>query len=293
MTTKRETLVSIVIIFWNEADYLRQAVDSVLAQTCTDWELILVDDGSTDESLDIATSYVSGDPNRIIVARHDGGANRGMSASRNLGLSQARGEWITFLDGDDVWEPDKLQRQLALLAAHSGVDVLASPALWWYDSPSGPADFVQTLRPPPDSVVDGGELVEGFLRDEWASLCDLVIRRELVNSVGGYEAQFEAMFEDQVFHTKLLLGREVLVTGRWWYRYRQHDKTSTAHAHAQGLHRQARIKFLRWLFRYSLSRPEVSPGLKTEIFLKFLALRLRLGAIRRVVTRRLPGCQER
>ena len=89
---------SIIIPIYNEEAYLREAIDSVLAQTVSDWELLLVDDGSTDASAAICADYAASDA-RIRMLRQP---NRGLSAARNAGLAAAKGEWIAFLDGDDL-----------------------------------------------------------------------------------------------------------------------------------------------------------------------------------------------
>ncbi|NNE94549.1 MAG: glycosyltransferase family 2 protein [Acidimicrobiales bacterium] len=281
--------MSVVIIFFNEAEHLRDAIESVLAQTYRDWELVLVDDGSDDQSVEVARDYAERHPENVTLVQHPGGANRGMSASRNLGVAQSRGDWITFLDGDDVWEADKLEGQFELLAQHLDVDVLVSPALWWYDSDDGPVDFVQALHAAPDSIVPGSDLVRAFLQDEWASLCDVLMKRDCFNDAEGYESDFRDMFEDQVFHTKLLLGRHVLVTRRWWYRYRQHPEATTALAHAGSRHRRARAKFLFWAMRYTLMQAEVPWRLRSTLVLESA----RLGAGPRAVLRRILATPRR
>lgn len=284
-------LVSVILIFWNEERHLAEAIESVLNQTWTNWELLLVNDGSTDTSGMIATNASVANPDRVRVLGREGGVNRGMSASRNLGISQASGEWISFIDGDDVWTETKLTTQLKLLATHPELDLLVSPALWWYDSHQGPQDFVQNLGCKPDSVVDGRVLMVGFLRNEWSSLCDVVARRSTVKEVGGYEDAFGAMFEDQVFHSKLLLGRPVLVTGQWWYQYRQHEATSTSRAHRAGEHRRARIRYLKWLRAYLTAELGIFDRLRAEVGLRLVAVRFPVLALaRRAVnstTRRL------
>ena len=98
--------VSVVIPCYNGAAFLREALDSVLAQTRPPLEVIVVDDGSTDDSAAIAESY--GPPVRVIRQE-----NQGESVARNRGIDEARGDWIAFLDADDVWKPEKLARQLA------------------------------------------------------------------------------------------------------------------------------------------------------------------------------------
>lgn len=96
---KAAPFFSIIIPVYNVAPYLRECLDSVLVQTFTDWECLCVDDGSTDESGAILDEYAQKDPRFRVFHQ----ANAGVSAARNLGLDNAKGEWIGFLDGDDVW----------------------------------------------------------------------------------------------------------------------------------------------------------------------------------------------
>ena len=104
--------VSIIIPTYNRVGYLSQAVDSVLAQTLVDWELIVVDDGSTDET----SCYLESLADPRIVAL--GQMNQGESAARNAGIAHARGRYIAFLDDDDLFAPQKLELQAAFLCDH-------------------------------------------------------------------------------------------------------------------------------------------------------------------------------
>ena len=108
-------LVSAIIIFLNGARFLEEAIQSVLGQEYAHWELLLVDDGSTDGSSVIALDYARRYPEKIRYLEHEGHQNRGMSASRNLGIRGARGAYVGFLDADDIWLPHKLAEQVALL----------------------------------------------------------------------------------------------------------------------------------------------------------------------------------
>ena len=85
-------LVSVIIIFLNVGDFLREAIESVLAQTYDNWELLLADDGSADSSTDIALQYAAKHPNRIRYLEHPNHENRGMSVARNLGIRNAKGK---------------------------------------------------------------------------------------------------------------------------------------------------------------------------------------------------------
>ena len=113
--------VSVVTIFLDEELFLGEAIESVRAQTFSDWELILVDDGSRDRSADIARSFAEAEPERIRYLQHLGATNRGMSASRNIGLKESRGDLVAFLDGDDVWLPDNVESGVLLGSADLSV----------------------------------------------------------------------------------------------------------------------------------------------------------------------------
>lgn len=104
-------LVSVVIPLFNRVALIRRTLDSVIAQTLQDYEIIVVDDGSTDGSADFVQSL---NLDRLRLIRNS--QNRGAAAARNIGISAASGRWIAFLDSDDFWEPNKLARQLDALA---------------------------------------------------------------------------------------------------------------------------------------------------------------------------------
>lgn len=109
--------VSIIMPVFNSEKYLQEAIDSVLAQTCRNWELIIIDDGSTDQSGSICDTYVQRD-SRIRAVHTE---NRGVSSARNAGIDLAKGEWIVFMDSDDMMRP----RMLEVLLSHSdGVDLV-------------------------------------------------------------------------------------------------------------------------------------------------------------------------
>ena len=113
-------LVSIIMPAYNAGKTLPQAVDSVLAQTYSRWELIIIDDASRDDTWEIACAYTSRD-SRVRVLRNE--KNCGVSETRNRGLQAAQGQWLAFLDSDDAWETDKLRKQM-VLASRQGVQLV-------------------------------------------------------------------------------------------------------------------------------------------------------------------------
>jgi glycosyltransferase involved in cell wall biosynthesis len=164
----RPPLVTVIVIFLNEARFLQEAIDSVVHQTSPDWELLLIDDGSTDRSAEIAQQRAARDPARVRYLTHEGGRNRGKSVSRNLGLHAARGEYVTFLDGDDVFRPEKVERQCALLSNSPAVMVYG-PTLYWHRWPGAPpgasSDHKGRLGVAPDRIHEAPKLLTMFLLD--------------------------------------------------------------------------------------------------------------------------------
>lgn len=107
--------VSVIMPAYNAERYIRESIESVLAQTYSDWELIIVDDCSHDGTQDIVKQFSSEDE-RVRVLRND--TNQGVARSRNRGVAEAAGEWIAFLDSDDLWDAQKLEKQLKLIEMH-------------------------------------------------------------------------------------------------------------------------------------------------------------------------------
>lgn len=109
----KEGLVSIIIPVYNAEDFLIETIESVQAQTYKNWELLLVDDCSTDSSGDLIEAKAKED-DRIKYIKLE--KNSGAAVTRNIGLSEASGRYVAFLDSDDIWKPEKLERQLNFLA---------------------------------------------------------------------------------------------------------------------------------------------------------------------------------
>lgn len=107
-------LVSIVMPSYNTACFISETIQSVQAQTYTNWELIIVDDCSTDNTDDVVRSYLADE--RIHYLKND--MNNGAALSRNRALREAKGKWIAFLDSDDLWEPDKLKKQISFMESN-------------------------------------------------------------------------------------------------------------------------------------------------------------------------------
>jgi glycosyltransferase involved in cell wall biosynthesis len=133
-----EPLVSAVIPAFNAARFIEQAIDSVLAQTYTNYEIIVVDDGSSDDTLEKLKSY----GNKVTIISQP---NKGVSSARNAGIMKSRGEWVAFLDADDYWEKEKLARQIDyikqnhdVVLVHTGKRLFGEHGTIEYDDDEAP-----------------------------------------------------------------------------------------------------------------------------------------------------------
>ena len=249
----RTPLVSVIVPFLDVAPYLAEAIESVRAQKYANWELLLCDDGATDGSSDIARAYAQADPARIRHLVHDGAAHQGASAARNLGLRHARGELIALLDGDDVWLPNKLAEQVAILQAHPEADALYGLTELWHSWTGAPADADRDELPP-SGVADGTvlaprALLGGMLRREMLvpCTCSIVMRADAVRRAGGFANEFPGIYDDVAFYSRLSLVGSFLFVERKWDRYRQHAASTYATVRRSSERQTARLRYLTWL----------------------------------------------
>jgi glycosyltransferase involved in cell wall biosynthesis len=161
---------------YNVAPYIGAAIASVRAQTHTDWELLVVDDGSTDRTASIALDSAARD-SRIRVLRQ---ANGGISSARNHGLRESASAFIAILDSDDVWAPEYLAAQLAILERDDTIDIVTGNA-WFL---GGRLDG-QLARPHPDPRQPPD--LERILEDEQAVFIMSVFRRRVYERIGGFD----------------------------------------------------------------------------------------------------------
>ncbi|TAK50766.1 MAG: glycosyltransferase family 2 protein [Gammaproteobacteria bacterium] len=267
-------LISVVIVFLDAARHLEAAIESVRAQTWTDWELVLVDDGSTDAGTALARAWAAREPQRIRYVEHAGHANLGISASRNAGVAAARGAWVAFLDADDLWLPERLERHAAVIDAEPGVRLVQSCLEYWHSwAGDGTADETE-LAPfgacrgriePPRALL----LLLATRGATAPGICSVTIRRADYLALGGCEPAFRNLFEDQVLLAKLYLEHPVYVMPDVLARYRQHPASLVGQVGEAGLH-AARRTHLEWLETWLAGRgavdTRVSRALRRALF---------------------------
>jgi glycosyltransferase involved in cell wall biosynthesis len=268
-------MVTAIVIFLNAGEtFFREAIESIFAQTYDNWELLLVDDGSTDISTEIARQYASRYPAKVRYLEHEGHQNRGMSAARNLGIQHASGEYIAFLDADDLWLPQKLVEQVAILAAHPEAAMLYgrtqcwyswmenNPTIWKLDTENRDVDFLTISSNTFDRLVSPPTQLILFLENKeiYPCTCSILIRRRVFEdeNIGGFEEDFRDAHEDMVFHSKVFLNAPVYVASECWDKYRIHPDSYWRKADREGrgteVRRVGHLKYLKWLEHYLRDR---------------------------------------
>ena len=252
-----QPLVSVVVPFLNARAFLAECIGSVVDQTYPHWELLLVDDGSTDGSTEIAKEHAARHPERVRHLEHGEHRNRGVSASRNLGLRAARGEYVALIDADDVWLPTKLEEQIGYLEQYADAVMVYGRMRYWFswtglaedanrDYEMDPGVPTGSVVPPPELMI---ALLEGAGRAPLPS--DSLVRTKTARELGGFEEQRAfSVYEDRVFFVKIALAGGVYVADRCWVKYRQHESSSSTVIDRTGGRARARQAYLAWLETY-------------------------------------------
>ena len=213
---------SIVIPVYNVAPYLRECLDSVLAQTFADWECLCVDDGSTDESGAILAEYAQKDPRFRVFHKKNGG----VSSARNLGLDNAKGEWIAFLDGDDVWHVMTLEILQAILDRFDDAEIVRFTSCGFIDGDAIQWPLITSNDELPSVTVLNTEcLITG--NEGLYTFANRIYKRGLIE-----EIRFAKLMvgEDLLFLTQALLeSRQQHCINCCFYAYR-HRQGSAVHS---------------------------------------------------------------
>ena len=213
-------LVSVIMPVYNGERYLAEAIESILTQTLSDLELIVVDDCSMDGSAAIARDYAGRDE-RVRMIQHD--RNRGSASARNSGVAASRGQFIAAMDSDDISLPQRLEKQVAFLQSHPDVGVVAA-ALQVASADLSDRHF----HPYPQQhafivlywILGGRMTMPGAV---------YMARRAVLLSVGGYE-ESRQFADDRELYSRLLLKTRFANLPEALYLYRSHEKQSSASA---------------------------------------------------------------
>ncbi|MGE5197644.1 MAG: glycosyltransferase family 2 protein [Deltaproteobacteria bacterium] len=190
--------ISVILPSYNYAGELPRSIESVLAQTVSDWELIIVDDGSTDGSAEVIRAYVGKYPDKIRFFQHEGGINKGLSTTYRLGISKAEGEYVALLEADDYWRKDSLALRAGILERHPEVSVAYTGVEMFGDDKiiRNTLKDIQSWQLPEEEITDRPYDAFGYLLDENLVLtCSVFMTRKRlldeVNFISPYDAWFD------------------------------------------------------------------------------------------------------
>lgn len=191
---------SVILPVYNNELFIKESIKSAFNQSFKNWELIIIDDGSTDSSKEIASVFAAEDQ-RIRLLQHPGGKNKGVSASRNLGIQQAKADWIALLDADDRWLPNKLEKQYETIQKYNGIALLYGRAITVFENYKGAVKrpFYGSGQPGmnKDPFV---KYIQGFQIPTSSVVCN----KSAFFKTGGFDEKM-AFAEDTLLYHKLLL----------------------------------------------------------------------------------------
>ena len=191
-------MVSIIMPAYNAEKYIKEAIQSVICQTCPDWELLVIDDCSEDQTEQLVKEYVAQYSN---IHYYKNERNLGVAETRNFGVSVAAGEWIAYLDSDDCWHPEKLQRQLETAAKTKAQLLFTGSA--FMDENSKPLD---SYLPAPERIS-----YRELLKQNVVSCSSVLLLRELAQA---YPMQHASrLHEDFVVWLRILRDKKICAYG--------------------------------------------------------------------------------
>jgi glycosyltransferase involved in cell wall biosynthesis len=221
--------VSIIMPAYQAGPWIGESIESICAQTYPEWELWIIDDGSTDNTREICTGYTDSDPRINYVFQVNGRQGK----ARNLGISKSKGKYLAFLDADDLWLPEKLEKTLEILRA-SECAMVCTGALEWDGSPnlySGKEKHVE------DRIYAGQDAVYYFGLGNRVPMSTVLIHKEALIAVGGFdENRSLASAEDYDLWLRLLkAGYAIRSVKNPLTLYRVHPGSSTHFDHVATL----------------------------------------------------------
>jgi glycosyltransferase involved in cell wall biosynthesis len=197
--------VSVIIPAYNVDNYIPQAIESVLAQSYADFELIVVDDGSTDDTAEKCASF--GDAIKYHYQK-----NAGVSCARNKGVGLAKSEWIAFLDADDYWYPDKLEKQMSVIEGYHELDLVTANYYYLLNDDHVTSDAFSRnslisdyliRQPDAANIMFTRDKLKDFLAQPFGHPSTTIFRKTLYEQVGGYSSRF-SVAEDVHFLVRYL-----------------------------------------------------------------------------------------
>ncbi len=261
-------MVSIIIPTYNYAHYLTETLQSVMVQSYNNWECIVVDDGSTDNTHEIVDEFVKKNNKFRYIYQQ----NKGVSAARNIGIKTAKGNFIQFLDGDDLLQPDKIKSQIEVFKKNPEVDIVYNQVRFFDDGKSQqlraslqgnkPEDWLPELR------TKGKEVIACFSKINFLVINSPLIKKNLFDIVGYFDESMKTL-EDWDFWMRCALEN-------CYFYFNKEDSNTFAlvRAHHGSLSTKTRLMnngYFMFL-EHTLSHKNISAKNSLILFLKYVEL---------------------
>lgn len=253
--------VDIIIPTYNREKYLREAINSVLNQTYQDYKIIVIDDGSTDNTREIMEKYVTNYPNRI---KYFYQMNKGPSAARNKGIAASQAMFIAFLDSDDMWYPEKLEVQISFLERNPQFSMCFSESE--VINANGNTVYFTNLR---KSIPRDGWILKYILQKPSIFTPSVIIRRNVFSSIGTFDESMGNIGEDTDLFLRVALNFQVCLIERPLIKCRIHEQNISFDPLAYGYRIQIYKRFLRQNKLFHKQNKRLIAKIFAEIYLKF------------------------
>ena len=217
-TQNNYPLISVIIPVYNGEKYISETLESVIAQTEKNWEIIAINDGSTDKSQTILENYLKKIPGRLQVISVENG---GVSRARNIGVSAARGIYIAFLDQDDLWAPEKLQCQINMFFTNKSLGIAFTN-----ESIIDQQGSIIREKALKFDKKNRGNIFDHLIFDNFIPISSVILEKKLFMAIGGFDPQF-SLAEDYDFLLKVTQKVPVDFIDEPLLLYREHGESST------------------------------------------------------------------
>lgn len=191
-------MVSVIIATYNYGRFISEAIESLINQTYVDWECIIIDDGSTDNTKSVVDDWIKKDKRITYFSQQ----NAGPTSARNNGISKAKGEYILFLDADDLLQPNKLKSHIEIFESQKSVDIAYGDARYFYGDDNTQLFFsLKEDNKPwiPKYNGNGAGLVDLILRQNMMVISSPVIRRKVFDIVGNFDPKLLKLEDWELF----------------------------------------------------------------------------------------------
>ncbi|MBC8453621.1 glycosyltransferase family 2 protein [PVC group bacterium] len=250
-------LVSVIVPLYNGEEFVERTVDSVLNQTYQNLELIVVDDGSTDSGLETVQSFAEKHPDKVRVFSHPAGKNRGVSATRNLGIKKSNGELIAFLDADDIWSSAKLERQVSFMRENPDIALSYSQAGILREGINDrfiPEEDILGTDLPPERRIVLYHIILVLINYIFSTV---IVRRKELLETGGFVEGLPFQSEDRIMVAMVAARHKIGFLKENLCSYRAHAGSYTAQVVNDRLppaiFYDVQVRVMRWMFKEKIN----------------------------------------